>query len=121
MSIPLAAGARNLAQFDGTLWIDNLQLGTSSILNQIFSIAGQSIRGQTLTVHPTAPFCRRASAMTTCTDTGQNPVNFRGSIGLMTLKRRSFRRIHDGRSAGRPAAARRTDHRPLTVRSASRN
>ncbi len=84
MSIPLAAGARNLAQLEGTLWIDRLQLGASSILNQIFSVAGQSIRGQTLTVHPTALVLEKGIVRydDMQIDIGQNPVNFRGSIGL---------------------------------------
>jgi hypothetical protein len=84
MSIPLAASAKSLAQLDGTLWIDKLQLGASGILNQILGIAGQSIRGQILTVHPTALVLQKGIVRydDMQIDIGQNPVNFRGSIGL---------------------------------------
>ncbi len=84
MSIPLAATAKTLAQLDGTIWIDKLQLGASGILNQILGIAGQSIRGQILTVHPTALVLQKGVVRydDMQIDIGQNPVNFRGSIGL---------------------------------------
>jgi hypothetical protein len=84
MAIPLGAHARQKAQLNGTIWIDQLQLGASDILNQIFAIVGQSIRGQVLTLHPTALVLQdgvlRYDDMQI--DIGQNPVNFRGSIGL---------------------------------------
>jgi hypothetical protein len=84
MSIPLAATARSLAQLDGTIWIDKLQLGASGILNQILGVAGQSIRGQVLTVHPTVLTLEKGLVRydDMQIDIGQNPVNFRGSIGL---------------------------------------
>ncbi|MCX5645779.1 MAG: hypothetical protein NTZ17_14040 [Phycisphaerae bacterium] len=85
MAIPLQGShARDQAQLDGTIWIDQLQLGTSGILNQILSVVGQSTRGQVLTVHPTALVLQKGVLRydDMQIDIGQNPVNFRGSIGL---------------------------------------
>jgi hypothetical protein len=61
-----------------------MQLGASGILTQIFSIAGQSIRGQILTMHPTVLVLQKGVLRydDMQIDIGQNPVNFRGSIGL---------------------------------------
>ncbi len=84
LALPLTADARTRAQMNGTIWIDNMQLGASDILNQILAVAGQSIRGQVLTLHPTVLVLQdgvlRYDDMQI--DLGQNPVNFRGSIGL---------------------------------------
>jgi hypothetical protein len=84
MAIPLAADARTRAEMNGTIWIDNMQLGASSILSQIFALAGQPIRGQTLTLHPTVLVLQKGVVHydDMQIDIGQNPVNFRGSIGL---------------------------------------
>ena len=84
MVIPLGSNAKNRAQLNGTIWIDQLQLGASGILNQICSVVGQSIRGQILTVHPTALVLEKGVLRyeDMQIDLGQNPVNFRGSIGL---------------------------------------
>ena len=69
---------------NGTIWIDKMQLGASSILSQIFAIAGQNIRGQVLTLHPTVLVLQKGVLRydDMQIDIGQNPVNFRGSIGL---------------------------------------
>ncbi len=84
LSLPLAANARTATQMDGVIWIDGLQLGASSLLTQIFSIAGQSISNQVLTVHPTALVLQKGVVRydDMQIDVGQNPVNFRGTIGL---------------------------------------
>jgi len=84
MTIPLGPNVKDKAQLNGTIWIDKLQLGTSGILNQILSIVGQSTRGQVLTVHPTALVLEKGVLRydDMQIDIGQNPVNFRGSIGL---------------------------------------
>jgi hypothetical protein len=84
LMIPLAANARTSAEMNGTIWIDKMQLGASDILSQIFAIGGQSIRGQTLTLHPTALVLQKGVVRydDMRIDIGQNPVNFRGSIGL---------------------------------------
>jgi hypothetical protein len=84
LAIPLGASARTRAEMNGTIWIDKMQLGASSILSQIFAIAGQSIRGQILTLHPTVLVLQKGVLRydDMQIDIGQNPVNFRGSIGL---------------------------------------
>jgi hypothetical protein len=84
LAIPLAANARTHAEMNGTIWIDKMQLGASSLLSQIFSIAGQPIRGQILTMHPTVLVLQKGVLRydDMQIDIGQNPVNFRGSIGL---------------------------------------
>jgi len=83
LAIPLAGGDTKAMELTGTLWIDQLQLGASNILNQIFSVGGQSIRGQTLTIRPTNLVLQngvlRYDDMQV--EVGDNPVNFRGSIG----------------------------------------
>jgi hypothetical protein len=82
--IPLAAGAKDKAELTGTLWIDQLRLGASGILNQILGVTGQSVRGQILTVRPTNLVLQngvvRYADMEI--DVGDNPLNFRGSVGL---------------------------------------
>ncbi len=84
LAIPLSADARTRAEMNGTIWIDKMQLGASGILNQIFAIAKQSIRGQILTMHPTVLVLQKGVLRydDMQIDIGQNPVNFRGSIGL---------------------------------------
>ena len=84
MAIPLSARARDKAQLNGTISIDQLKLGASGILNQILSVVGQSIRDQVLTVHPTVLVLQKGVLRyeDMQIDIGQNPVNFRGSIGL---------------------------------------
>ncbi len=85
LALPLSgAGARTRAEMNGTIWIDKMQLGASSILSQIFAIAGQPIRGQILTMHPTVLVLQKGVVRydDMQIDIGQNPVNFRGSIGL---------------------------------------
>jgi hypothetical protein len=85
MAIPLLGShARDQAQLNGTIWIDQLQLGASGILNQILGVVGQSTRGQVLTIHPTVLVLEKGVLRydDMQIDLGQNPVNFRGSIGL---------------------------------------
>ena len=84
MAIPLSRQARDQAQLNGTIWIDQLQLGASGILNQILGVVGQSISGQVLTLHPTVLVLQKGVLRydDMQIDIGQNPVNFRGSIGL---------------------------------------
>jgi len=84
LAIPLTSGDKKAAELTGTLRIDQLQLGASNILNQILSVGGQSMRGQTLTIHPTNLVLRNGVVRyeDMQIDVGDNPVNFRGSIGL---------------------------------------
>jgi hypothetical protein len=84
MSIPLgSAHMTQDMQLTGTLWMNQIQLGASNILNQILAVIGQSVRGQQLTVQPTnlvmAKGVLRYDDMEI--DVGNNPVDFRGSVG----------------------------------------
>ncbi len=84
LAVPLTSNAKNTAELTGTLSIDKMQLGASNILNQILGVGRQSIRGQTMTVHPTKLVLQKGVVRydDMQIDIGDNPVNFRGSIGL---------------------------------------
>ena len=73
-----------ITRFNVTLSINQLQLGASNILNQILSIGRQSVRGQILTVHPTNLVLQNGVVRyeDMQIDVGDNPVNFRGAVGL---------------------------------------
>jgi hypothetical protein len=84
MSIPLTSKDMiQDMQLTGTLRMDQVQLGASGILNQILSVRGESMRGQQLTVHPTNLVMQNGVVRydDMQIDVGDNPVNFRGSIG----------------------------------------
>jgi hypothetical protein len=84
LAMPLTSGARTGTQLTGTLSINQLQLGASNILNQILSVSGQSIRGQMMTIHPTNLVLQNGVVRyeDMQIDVGNNPINFRGSVGL---------------------------------------
>lgn len=84
LTMPLTSDTKTRAQFDGTLAINQLQLGASSLLNQILSVSGGGVRGQVLTIHPTTLTLRNGVVhyQDMQIDVGDNPVNFSGSIGL---------------------------------------
>ena len=77
MAIPLTAGAGKAAQLDGTIGIQELRL-QASLLNQILSVAKESVRDQVLTIHPTKIALQngvlRYDDMQI--DVGNNPINF---------------------------------------------
>jgi hypothetical protein len=84
LAIPLAANYRTGAELTGTIWINQLTLGGSNLLNQIFTATGGSLRGQILTVQPTRLVLDKGVVHydDMQIDIGDNPLNFRGSIGL---------------------------------------
>jgi hypothetical protein len=84
MVIPLASNAANRAQLTGTIGINRLTLGASSILNQILAIAGQTVRGQVMTILPTNLTLQNGVVRydNMQINVGDNPVNFGGAIGL---------------------------------------
>jgi hypothetical protein len=84
MALPLSANLKNTAELTGTLWINQLALGSSSLLSQILSVTGGSVRGQILTVHPTRFVLQKGVVRydDMQIDVGDNPINFRGAIGL---------------------------------------
>ncbi len=84
MAIPLTANAKNTAELTGTLWINQLALSGSGLLDQILGATGGSSRGQILTVHPTKFVLQKGVVRydDMQIDVGDNPINFRGAIGL---------------------------------------
>jgi hypothetical protein len=83
LAIPLAKGAKNDIEVIGTISANKLQLQTSDLLGQILTIAGGSAREE-ITIHPTnfalqKGFLRYDNMQV---DVGNNPVNFKGVIGL---------------------------------------
>ena len=84
LTIPLDAAAQNQAEVVGTVSMDQVRLQASGLLSTIFSAGGTSARGAVITIHPTKFVLRdgflRYDDMQM--DIGDNPVNFKGVIGL---------------------------------------
>jgi hypothetical protein len=83
LSIPLASDAQNDIEVIGTISANKLQLQASDLLGQILAIAGGTAREE-ITIHPTnftlqKGFLRYDDMQV---DVGNNPVNFKGVIGL---------------------------------------
>jgi hypothetical protein len=84
LAIPLAGAGRNDLEIVGTISITQLRLQSSDLLGQILSVAGTGVRGQNITISPTRfalqnGFLRYDDMQMIV---GDNPVNFRGVIGL---------------------------------------
>ncbi len=84
LSIPLAAASQKDIEIIGTISMENVRLQPTNLLSQILSLAGASTSGQNITMHPTRfvvsqGFCRYEDMQI---DIGDNPVNFKGLIGL---------------------------------------
>jgi hypothetical protein len=84
LAIPLAGGTENDIEVIGTISISQLRLQASDLLGQILSVAGSGVRGQDITISPTRfvlqdGFLRYDDMQMVV---GDNPVNFRGAIGL---------------------------------------
>jgi hypothetical protein len=84
LAVPIDAKAKNDAVVIGTISVSQLQLQASDLLGQILTIAGTGGRGTVLTMHPTRfvlqnGFLRYDNMQI---DVGDNPVNFKGVIGL---------------------------------------
>lgn len=84
LTIPLDAAAQNQAEVVGTVSMDQVRLQASGLLSTIFSTGGTSARGAVITIRPTKFVLRdgflRYDDMQM--DIGDNPVNFKGVIGL---------------------------------------
>lgn len=84
LTIPLSAAAQNQIEVVGTISMDKVRLQTSGLLSTIFSAGGTSARGAVITIRPTKFILRdgflRYDDMQM--DIGDNPVNFKGVIGL---------------------------------------
>jgi hypothetical protein len=84
LDIPISAQAKNDAVVIGTISISQLRLHASDLLGQILAVAGTGASGTVLTIHPTRfvlqkGFLRYDDMQI---DIGDNPVNFKGVIGL---------------------------------------
>lgn len=84
LTLPLSQGYENQIEAIGTISIEQIQLQTSGLLNQILSLAGIDMQGQYITIHPTKFVLHNGflSYEDMQMDIGNNPVNFRGTIGL---------------------------------------
>ena len=84
LAIPLAGATKNDIEIVGTVSIEGLRLQASELLGQILSVVGARAGGQVITVRPTKFTVRdglvRYDDMQM--DVGDNPVNFKGVIGL---------------------------------------
>ncbi|MHC4912764.1 MAG: hypothetical protein ACYTE5_07145 [Planctomycetota bacterium] len=84
LAIPLAEGAENDIVVVGTISIEQLRLQASGLLDEIISVIGAHRKEQVITVRPTKFILRdgfvRYDDMQM--DVGDNPVNFKGVIGL---------------------------------------
>jgi hypothetical protein len=84
LAIPLAGATKNDIEIVGTVSINELRLQASELLGQILSVAGGRVGGQVITVRPTKFTVRDGSVKydDMQMDVGNNPVNFKGVIGL---------------------------------------
>lgn len=84
LNIPISAQAKNDAVVIGTISISNLQLQSSDLVGQILSLAGGGARGTVMTLHPTRFVLEKGYLRydDMQIDIGDNPVNFKGVIGL---------------------------------------
>ncbi|UCE99707.1 MAG: hypothetical protein JSV82_01170 [Planctomycetota bacterium] len=84
LAIPLVGGSRNDAEVIGTVTIRQLRLEASDLLGEILSFVGVAQRGQDIVIEPTRFFLQdgflRYDDMRMVL--GNNPINFRGTIGL---------------------------------------
>ncbi len=82
--IPFSAVAKNQTEVVGTISMDKVRLQASDLLGQILTATGTSARGADITIRPTKFILRdgflRYDDMQM--DVGDNPVNFKGVIGL---------------------------------------
>jgi hypothetical protein len=82
LNIPLDEKAKNSAELTGVVSVTDLRLQTSNLLGQILSILGMG--ATVITIHPTEftlkdGFLKYDDMQM---DIGENPVNFKGVIGL---------------------------------------
>jgi hypothetical protein len=84
LAIPLKSEAKNEAVVIGTISMDQVNMQTSDLMVQILTLFGGGSRSTVMTIHPTRFVLRdgylRYEDMQI--DVGDNPVNFKGTIGL---------------------------------------
>ncbi|MBN2594382.1 MAG: hypothetical protein JXA81_12820, partial [Sedimentisphaerales bacterium] len=84
LAIPLSALAKNNATVIGTISMSQVRLESSDLLGQILTLFGGSARGTVITIHPTRFVLQNGVLQydDMQIDVGDNPVNFKGAIGL---------------------------------------
>lgn len=82
--IPLAGASKNDLEVVGTIAIDNLKLGPAGLLGLIISATGRRGPSANMRIHPTRFVLRNGFVQydDMQIDIGDNPVNFKGVIGL---------------------------------------
>jgi len=84
LAIPLVGASKNDIEVVGTVSIEGLRLQASALLDLVLSMVGTRAKEQVITVRPTKFILRdgfvRYDDMQM--DVGDNPVNFKGVIGL---------------------------------------
>ncbi|MHC4285391.1 MAG: hypothetical protein ACYSWZ_20825, partial [Planctomycetota bacterium] len=86
LAIPLEKVNKNDIEVIGTISANEMLLEGSDLLGQMLSLAGENVRGQDCTIHPTR-FALQNGLLKyedMQLDVGDNPVNFKGVIGLDT-------------------------------------
>jgi len=84
LAIPLKKVNKNDIEVIGTISANKILLQGSDLLGQMLSLAGGNVRGQNCTIHPTR-FVLQDGLLKyedMQLDVGDNPVNFKGIIGL---------------------------------------
>ncbi|GAG02620.1 unnamed protein product, partial [marine sediment metagenome] len=84
LAIPLGEASQNDIEVIGTVSINQLRLRASGLLGQILSLVGDSIPDQDIVIHPTRFALQNGFLQydDMQMDIGDNPVNFKGVIGL---------------------------------------
>jgi len=84
LAIPLKKVNKNDIELIGTISVNQMRLEGSDLLGQMLSLAGGNVRGQDCAIHPTR-FALQNGLLQyedMQLDIGDNPVNFKGVIGL---------------------------------------
>jgi hypothetical protein len=84
LAIPLDKVNKNDIEVIGTISANKMLLEGSDLLGQMLSLAGGNVRGQNCTIHPTRFVLQNGQLKyeDMQLDVGDNPVNFKGVIGL---------------------------------------
>jgi len=84
LAIPLEKVSKNDIEVIGTISGDKIRLEGSDLLGKILSLVGGNVRGQDCIMHPTRFVLQNGLLKyeDMQLDVGDNPVNFKGAIGL---------------------------------------
>jgi hypothetical protein len=84
LAIPLSKANKKDIDVIGTISVNQLRLQGSDLLGQMLSLAGSNVPGQDFTIQPTRFVLQKGLLQyeDMQLDIGDNPVNFKGAIGL---------------------------------------